>query len=186
MLTHRPNDQRLLASMLARMSSSVGDLSNYLPDWAKTALPMLLDNPEDETRSATLRCIGELRDGSRLDRILQILREDSYYPARGYAANALGELGATVAVEPLIVALSDDESKWVREKAARALGRLKAPQALQPLFEAATSDQEDKRVREEAIEALGELGDKAAIPALIEVVSSPGYQCGDHYCKIRR
>nr|VFJ70466.1 MAG: HEAT repeat [Candidatus Kentron sp. FW] len=167
MLAHCPNDHRLLASILGQLIDS-HDFSNHLPDWAKTALPMLLDNPEDGTRAETLRCIGKLRDGSRLDRIVQILQEDPYYWARACAAEALGELGATVAVEPLIVAL-DDESEWVRKKAARALGQLKAPQALHSLIKA-TSDPDD-RVLSFACEALGELGDKAAIPALMEVVS---------------
>nr|VFK06287.1 MAG: HEAT repeat [Candidatus Kentron sp. LPFa]VFK23556.1 MAG: HEAT repeat [Candidatus Kentron sp. LPFa] len=167
MLRHNKNSDRLLALLVGRELDGSRALVGHLPDWAKGALPALLDHQDAKTRHGTLASLGELRDDSRLDRIMQLLREDLNHAVRRAAAETLDALGTSAAVDPLIAALSDEseEHVYVRINAARALGELKAPQSLQPLRQVATSDQEEK-LRCEAAIALSKLDQKAAAPVL--------------------
>nr|VFK65125.1 MAG: HEAT repeat [Candidatus Kentron sp. UNK]VFK71302.1 MAG: HEAT repeat [Candidatus Kentron sp. UNK] len=170
MLRHNKNSDRLLALLVGRELDGSRALVGHLPDWAKDALPALLDHQDAKTRHGTLASLGKLRDDSRLDRIMRLLREDSNHAVRRVATETLGALGTSVAVDPLMAALSDksEEYVYVRLYAARALGKLKAPQSLQPLLQAATSDQ-DEDVRYQAAEASSKLDQKAAAPILIEL-----------------
>ncbi|MEM6701632.1 MAG: HEAT repeat domain-containing protein [Acidobacteriota bacterium] len=80
-----------------------------------------LQSSDPEVRAAAARLTSRLRDWRQRRRLIELLRDDTWY-VRAAAASALGRLPSQDAVAPLSSMLSDRRS-WVRRSAATGLVR---------------------------------------------------------------
>jgi HEAT repeat protein len=160
-----------------------------------------LDSPDPESRVASARRLGELRDKVAVPRLCELL-EDSVPSVRAEVAHALGRIANRRAIEPLVVAAAAEEqevvavvmtgalashggpaidalirllgSRWagVRVAACRSLGRLRAGNAVRGLID--RLGDADASVRAAAGRALRRIGDPAGLEALARRVERSG------------
>ena len=106
-----------------------------------------------------IKALGELKDATAVEPLIQVLLNNKTLTARSNSAVALGQIGDDKAVEPLIQTLRKDKVPEVRERAAWALREIKDKRAIGPLIQALKD--KDWDVRGEAAGALGDIGEPA-------------------------
>jgi HEAT repeat protein len=153
----------------------------------------LLRDRSVEVRSAAVRALGRIGDGSDVPRLLACLEGETVpfttvadalielgAPAipgardglrspnvviRAASSEVLGIVGAVDAAEDLLAHLHPVEDDEVRIRCSRALGRIGTPRAVGPLARL-ISPSEPASVRAIAAQALGRVGGQAAAVAL--------------------
>jgi HEAT repeat protein len=112
-----------------------------------------LSDSEEMVRSGAALALGELKAGTAVEALAQLLCGDAS-ESGNHAADALAKIGQPAAVR-LIEAVQDEHS-WVRVRAAKALVPVESKQAIPALF--AALDDDSYVVRHHAEEALARMG----------------------------
>jgi len=136
------------------------------------ALIAALKHNDPDIQYGAAEALGDLRDVSAIDSLVEALRTSEFSGVRWKSAEALSRIGG-VSVDALISALSDDDED-VRWKAAIALGETGSPKGIEPLITLLCD--EDRFVKSRAAAALGMIGEPAVEP-LIRTLSEGD---GDH------
>ncbi len=159
---------RLIEKMSTQDAREMLTLEDVFKAIGHPATPSLVDalgSDNNYRRRLAARILGEMRDSSSVDGLLNYAN-DSDFRMRAGVISALGKIGDGRAVNAATVALSDDDY-LVRTSAAIALGNLKDPATITPLIEALSDTYYG--VRYSAAEALAKIGDDAVQPVLADI-----------------
>jgi HEAT repeat protein len=134
-----------------------------------------LHHPEVAVQYEAVEALGDLKDTSAIEPLIEVLSKDEYSAVRWKAAEALVKIGPP-AVGDLIEVLSnpDEDVRW---KAAIALGEIGDARAIDPLIRLLGDD--DRFVKGRAAYALGKIG-RPAVAALSRALEEgePGTRWG--------
>lgn len=164
----------------ATAAAAISSLSSG--ERAAVLIPMLSDKDEFVRREVAF-ALGNTRDQSAVQPLIERLTTDKQDSVRGAAAVALGELRDATATLSLAATLSPgsgvatrSSKKSKKEKdlfllraAARSLGQIGSRVGLPALVVALQDEKLPDDVRREAAVALGLIGDVAAVPVLRSV-----------------
>ena len=141
-------------------------------------------NDEDiEVRLRAAEALGQLKNATAIDPLIEALKNDADCGIREMAAWALGQIDDVRSIDPLSYASVKDAEYYVREEAYDALQKNTAggnkvdARSVDPIIGALKD--EDNEVRLRAAEALGQLKNAAAVDSLIEALKN------DADCRIR-
>jgi HEAT repeat protein len=151
----------------AREMQSLESIFKLIGHPSVSYLVTALSSDESYTRRLSARILGEIRDTSSVDGLLQCVNHDDYRLRAG-VITALGKIGDRRAVAPSVKALSD-ENELVRTAAGISLTYLADSSATYPLIEALSDPYYGTRFT--AAEALAKIGEPAMEPvknALLE------------------
>jgi HEAT repeat protein len=122
----------------------------------------LLESPNIVDRNDALYNLGEGKDISSVDAIVQVLNSKQHESTRLLAVNALSAIGAEGSADALIEVLTNDTSLEVRMAAVEALGHIKTARAVDVLV----AHLENDALRIVCIWALGNIGGENAVAEL--------------------
>ena len=137
-------------------------------------MPFLKDKLEFVRREAVYS-IGETRQPSAVQPLVELLTTEKEASVRAAAVGALGQIGDESAVPALTHVLSGlsankkskkREDDFTMRSAAQALGEIRSRAGVEPLIAALTNETNSLEVRRAAAEALGSIGDSSATSAL--------------------
>jgi HEAT repeat protein len=148
--------------------------SEYL---SQAFLPMLHEQlaaqKGPETRAALARILGQLKDPSSVEPLVEAVDTSASGSAADRMnrdiAQALGALRDPKAV-PVLLKLLNARDPFLQLQAAESLGDIGAPAAVGPLLALAQDESKEALVVNRAIEALGKIGDPTTVPALIQLM----------------
>jgi HEAT repeat protein len=153
----------------AYSSIALSDLGPEEPGSETEKLFKSLKSGKGSTRVAAIMALGEMKEKTAVDPILEILIRD-YAMAKASAALALGDIGDERAVEPLMKELKDSNSEYVKSSSAIALGKIGKESSVPYLIER-LRDQKI-RVKSSAALSLGRMGNETAVNPLIEILET--------------
>jgi HEAT repeat protein len=150
----------------------------FLPphEAASLLLPLLKDKSELVRREAAY-ALGDTRERSAVNVLVETLLRDKEAAVRGAAAVALGKIGDEIAVQALSQLLTGIdpakkkkskpiEDDFVMRSAAKSLGQIRSRAGVPALIAALENSANASDTRREAATALGLIGDRSAVTAL--------------------
>jgi len=150
--------------------------SEIIIEIGKEALPLLMkvlfESGHPDMRYWIIKTIGEIRDESACDRLIEIVSKGSEQE-RIQAIIALSKIGGKKAEKCVLESLFDEY--WsVRKAAAKASGVLRIQEAEQPLF--TLLKDEDDELRAEVILALGEIAGEEKLESLAKFLKDASFR----------
>ena len=135
-----------------------------------------LEDDDQGVRYRAVEALGQIKNVTAVDPLIEVLRNDEDRDVRLKAAWALGEIDDARAVDPLSYASVKDADGYVREEAYKVLqkntvgGNKVDARSVDPIIGALEDD--DQGVRYRAAEALGQIKNVTAVDPLIEVLGN--------------
>jgi HEAT repeat protein len=143
------------------------------PAFAPMLHAHLASEKSPETKGAIARLLGELRDPSSVEPLIDALdlgaADSNIFTMDKEIATALGMIGDKKAI-PTLMKLLKIKDNYTKIESIVALGSLKAKEAVPALTDIATDEGGEPFISKKAIQALGDIGDPAAVPALIKMM----------------
>ncbi len=131
---------------------------------AVAPLIKVLRNRDRDDRAYACNALGNIRDASAVEPLIEALRDEDKRDVRETAAGALGWIGDARAVEALIAA-----ADAIGKPAISALGMIGDPRAVEKLIQALNNSWA-VGLSETAAEALGKIGDPRAVEPLSNII----------------
>ena len=135
-----------------------------------------LNDEDNDVRLRAAEALGQLKNATAVDSLIESLKNDADWEIRDMAAWALGQIDDPRSTDPLSYASVKDADWHVREEAYNALqkntvgGNKVDARSVDPIIGALNG--EDAEVRLRAAEALGLLKNAAAVDSLIEALKN--------------
>lgn len=152
---------------IAHYRNALGELIDVLNKLRPTTLYIeQLKHPNDEVREYAARRLGELRDPSAVDELMEALN-DNDSDVRLAAAEALGNIRSDVAIKALTRTMNDEDPDVVAAS-VRALGQIGQRESIPQLLR--LLDHRDRFVRAASCLALGQMRSLDAVPQIIDLM----------------
>ncbi len=167
-------------ALAAAAAESLGKLK--VKDASEKLLNSLQDN-SPELRMSAAQALGEIGDVRVIDKLGDILADDTDPTVREKAALALGMIGAEEGLEQLKKGLKGDDA-LVAKTCLVSIGKIGGAQAAEPLLEVMFDYENFNQIRQDICAALRKVDNTEAANTLMEILRSEERDA-DHWAAVQ-